>query len=332
MTDKRLEAGETFASVAEFAPVMLWRGDTEGKCIYLNRAQREFWGVAEGGIASFSWSSTLLPEDADKVFGPFSEGMSKKQPFACEARYRRADGAIRILRTEAQPLFDLTGSFTGMVGVNLDVTEERQAQAELAESEARLRLLMREMSHRIKNNLSTVLSIAAQTGRRAASYEEFNRSFQARILALAKSHDLLIRGGGDAAGLRELLEAELRPYSDDVSKRTLMLKGETVQLQGRAVTSLALVVHELATNAAKYCAYSAGGALELYWARRQDGSILLQWRERGGPPAQEPARLGFGSQLIRSLLHSDLGGDIVTRFTPNGFEADLSFKTNSGEQ
>lgn len=324
-------AEETFASVAEHAPAMLWRGDTAGKCVYLNRAQRQFWGVADDDVASFSWATTLLPEDADKVFGPFSEAMAKQQPFTCEARYRRADGAIRILRTEAQPRFDANGVFTGMVGVNIDVTDERKAQAELAESEARLRLMMREMVHRIKNNLSTVLSIAAQTGRRATSYEEFSRSFQARLQALAKSHDLLVRGAGDAADLRDLLEAELRPYSENASGRTLALEGEPVLLEGKAATSLALVVHELATNAAKYGAYSAGGALDLRWRPDPSGMVRLEWRERGGPPASRPTRLGFGSQLIQSLLRADLGGDIDTRFTPHGFEADLSFKTRVGD-
>src|SRR5690348_14589468 len=116
---------------------MLWRGDAHGKCGYLNRAQREFWGVAEDGVAAFTWASTLLAEDAEKVFGPFNEGMVKQQAFTCEARYRRADGAIRILETRAQPHFDAQGVFTGMLGVNVDVTDERRAEVELRENEAR---------------------------------------------------------------------------------------------------------------------------------------------------------------------------------------------------
>src|SRR5262245_2717805 len=120
---------------------MLWRGDEHGKCTYLNRAQRVFWGVPDDGIGSFTWSSTLLEEDAPKVFGPFSEGMATRKPFTCEARYRRFDGAIRILETHAEPRFDASGAFTGMVGVNVDVTDERRAQVELRESEARLRSL-----------------------------------------------------------------------------------------------------------------------------------------------------------------------------------------------
>jgi PAS domain S-box-containing protein len=430
---------------------MLWRGDASGKCIYLNRAQREFWGVAEDGLDSFRWDNTLLPEDAGLVFGPFSEGMSKQQAFECEARYRRADGDVRILRTRAEPRFDVGGTFTGMVGVNVDVTDERRAQAELAESEARLRaladnlpfgmvyqivrsgdgvrrftfvssrcralngldaedarrdpaalynliepefrdaftraeevasaklqgfdfetkmrradgevrwrrissaprpqangdvvwdgvqvdihdvkvaeerrqLLMTEMSHRIKNNLSTVLSIAAQTGRSASSYDAFNKSFQARIHALSKSHDLLMQDARDAAGLREILETELGPYSADTSAgRTLLLEGEPVLLSARAAVGMALVVHELATNAAKYGAYSCGGSVEVHWSVAEP-LISLYWRERGGPPVVQPNKEGFGTRLIESVVCGELAGAVKSRFSPQGFQADISFR------
>ena len=104
----------TFASVAEDAPALLWRGDAEGRCVYLNKAQREFWGVPDDGVETFTWGSTLLPEDADKVYGPFGEGMANRTAFRCEGRYRRADGAIRILETIAQPRFE-DGVFVGMI-------------------------------------------------------------------------------------------------------------------------------------------------------------------------------------------------------------------------
>jgi len=454
----RRVADESFAAVAEHAPAMLWRGDAHGKCIYLNRAQRSFWGVPDEGVASFTWSSTLLEEDAPKVFGPFSEGMAKRAPFKCEGRYRRADGAIRILETHAEPRFDANGAFTGMIGVNVDVTDQRRAQAELVESEARLRaladnlpygmvyqivrepdgarrfsfvssrckalngvdadaamadptllhsqiveedraafaaaeaaaqasltpfeaevrirradgevrwfkmssaprpmpdgsivwdgvqvdihdmkvaeerraLLMKEMSHRIKNNLSTVLSIATQTGRHAADFASFNRSFQARLVALSKSHDLLMKDERGTADLREILEAELLPYSADTAlSRTLTLSGDTVRLSTRAAVGLGLVVHELATNAAKYGAYSGAGAIDVSW-RADDGAVLLQWRERGGPPVTSPAKSGFGSRLIDSVLRGELGGAVDARFAPQGFEADLRFRTVSiGEE
>jgi PAS domain S-box-containing protein len=313
---------ESFASVAEHAPAMLWRGDEHGKCVYLNRAQREFWGVSDDGVESFSWSSTLLPEDAEKVFGPFSQGMAAQKAFQCEGRYRRADGVIRILATSAEPRFDASGRFTGMIGVNRDVTEERQAQGDLADSEARRRLLMREMSHRMKNMLSTVISIASQTARSASSIEAFQTSFQARLRALSKSHDLLLRDASDSADLREILEAELRPYAD--SARALTLEGDPVGLSGRAALGFALVVHELATNAAKYGPFAASGSVDVVW-RDEDGAIVLHWRESGGAPVSAPVRQGFGSRLIAAVVKNDLGGVIETDFSSGGLVATLRF-------
>lgn len=112
-------------------PAMLWRGDRQGRCVFLNRAQREFWGVGDAALDGFDWSTTLVPEDREKVFGPFEEGMAHKRAFACEARYRRADGAIRVLRTRAAPFFAEDGAFLGMIGVNEDVTDLREVQSNL---------------------------------------------------------------------------------------------------------------------------------------------------------------------------------------------------------
>ncbi|MEI8151021.1 MAG: PAS domain-containing protein [Hyphomicrobiales bacterium] len=124
------ESEERFRLVAESAPVMLWMGDHNGKCVYLNRAQREFWGVAETGVATFEWASTVHPDDRDALFSPFSEAMQTHANFTVEARYRRAsDGIYRTLRTQAQPRFNARGDFLGMIGVNVDITETSKADA-----------------------------------------------------------------------------------------------------------------------------------------------------------------------------------------------------------
>jgi PAS domain S-box-containing protein len=134
------ESEERFRLVAESAPVMLWMGDETGKCLYLNRALREFWGVAPDAIAGFEWAATLHPEDAAHLFAAFAQGMGAQTGFQVEARYRRADGAWRVLLAEARPRFGPDGAFLGMIGVNVDVTETREAEAALRASEQRLRL------------------------------------------------------------------------------------------------------------------------------------------------------------------------------------------------
>ena len=315
---------QTFASVAEDTPAMLWRGDADGRCVYLNRAQRAFWGVADDGIETFSWASTLLPEDAEKVFGPFSQGMANQTPFRCEGRYRRADGAIRILETVAQPRFE-GGVFVGMVGVNTDVTEQRAAQAQLLESDARQRLLVREMTHRVKNILATVVSIARLTGRSAVSLKAFTEAFEARLVALSKTHDMLIGKGWEHADLQDVLQAELGVYGGEGGRR-LSLAGEPVRLEATVAVSLTLIIHELATNAAKYGAFAGDGALAVSWTVEAGPVVALEWRESGGPPVREPAVTGFGSRLIPLLLKGDLAGDFAADYRLEGLVVRLRFR------
>lgn len=130
---------DDLTGLVEDSPAMLWRGDAQGRCVYLNRAQREFWGLGDVLAAEFDWSTTLLEEDQGLVFGPFEIGMREQCAFTCEARYRRADGVIRVLRTRARPHRDGEGRFLGMVGVNEDVTDLRDAEADLTRSNAQLR-------------------------------------------------------------------------------------------------------------------------------------------------------------------------------------------------
>ncbi len=135
------ESEERFRLVSESAPVMLWMGDASGKCVYLNRQLREFWGLQLEDIANFSWDATLHPDDVAGLHAKFAQAMAMQTAFEVEARYRRADGASRILRTQAQPRFGASREFLGMIGVNIDVTDERAAENALRDSEARFRAM-----------------------------------------------------------------------------------------------------------------------------------------------------------------------------------------------
>jgi PAS domain S-box-containing protein len=139
--DALRESEQRFRLVAESAPVMLWMGDQNGKCVYLNRAQRDFWGVDPEHISEFDWGTTVHPEDREALYGPFSEGMQAHTSFATEVRLRRADGQYRIVSTNAQPRFSPSGEFLGMIGVNVDITEGRQTELALRESEERFRAI-----------------------------------------------------------------------------------------------------------------------------------------------------------------------------------------------
>ncbi|MBX7247945.1 MAG: PAS domain-containing protein [Caulobacteraceae bacterium] len=135
------ESEARFRLIADSAPVNLWMGDAQGACLYLNRAQREFWGVGDDYLDHFDWMTTLHPDDREALGVAYSAGMDSQKPFQCEGRYRRADGEWRVLQTQAQPRFGVDGRFEGMIGVNVDVTEARAAENVLRESEARFRAM-----------------------------------------------------------------------------------------------------------------------------------------------------------------------------------------------
>jgi PAS domain S-box-containing protein len=133
------ESEERFRLVAESAPVMLWMSDAFGKCVYLNRDLRAFWGLAPDHVSRFDWGETLHPDDAPRVGEVLAKAMTTHSAFVVEARYRRADGALRTIRTEAQPRLS-HGRFLGMIGVNVDVTDARRSEEQLRAGEQRLRL------------------------------------------------------------------------------------------------------------------------------------------------------------------------------------------------
>lgn len=129
-----------FQTIAESAPVMLWLGDHEGRCVYLNRAQREFWGVTK--LAGFDWAETIHPDDVARCFDTVGAAMAQRAPFTLEARYLRAeDGAYRILETRAGPRYAADGVFLGMVGVNTDVTDRRLTEQTLRARQDQFRAL-----------------------------------------------------------------------------------------------------------------------------------------------------------------------------------------------
>ena len=204
-----------------------------------------------------------------------------------------------------------------MRGVNYDVTERRRA-------EERQLLLAREVDHRAKNALAVVQSIVALT--RHADPERFRTAVTGRIAALARAHTLLARDGWDGAGLRELIEQEVAPYraGTDAPDR-VTLHGADVALAPGAAQPLAMALHELATNAAKYGALSRpGGHVALAWQVTEAGRLVLRWTETGGPTLDgPPARRGFGSSVIRNTVERQLGGRCLFEWRAEGLDCTL---------
>ena len=190
---------------------------------------------------------------------------------------------------------------------------------ERTKSEIRQRMLNEELNHRVKNILAIIKSLVGHPVQEGRNIQDYVTSLQGRIQALAVAHDQVARGGGGGS-LADLLNAELTPYRDHAT--TIVLEGPKVWLDARAYSVMALVLHELCTNAAKYGSLSkAGGQLSVAWSLAPEGGCRIEWRESGGPIVSPPKREGFGTVLIDRSIPYDLGGESRVDYLPAGVEA-----------
>jgi two-component sensor histidine kinase len=198
-------------------------------------------------------------------------------------------------------------------------------------AEDQQRILLRELNHRMKNSFATVRSIATQTLSHAADPEEFQRAFDGRLAALSRASALLIEGNWQAADLRSLIEASLEPFRTDDNLR---LVGPHVSLPSDMMLTLGLALHELATNAAKYGAFSVPeGRVEIAWNVQNDAEprrLTLDWTEQGGPPVAAPERRGFGRTLIERSVAYELDGSAELTFASGGVRCHIQVPLRAG--
>jgi two-component system CheB/CheR fusion protein len=186
--------------------------------------------------------------------------------------------------------------------------------------------LVDELNHRVRNMLQVVSAVASHTLRRAISLDDFSETFTGRIKALAAAHELVSLGKWRDVLLLDLVEKELRPYAAGPDR--LVARGPPVRLKPKAALSLGMILHEMATNAAKHGALSAdGGLVTIEWSKDGQGAaarFVLRWSEAGGPKVQmSPERHGFGSELIDRQLRHDLGGTQEVEFNEAGLRSTL---------
>lgn len=201
------------------------------------------------------------------------------------------------------------------------ILRQNEASAEeVVLVEQRRRILNSELNHRVKNVIALVKSIALQTGQSASTVEEYTAALEGRLQALAVAHDQSL--GERAGSLCELIEAEIGLHRSAGAVDRILAKGPALRLDERAFAIVAMVMHEMATNAAKYGALAVTkGRLRVTWRPTPAGDLLIEWRESGGPPVVAPTRTGFGSRLIRSSMEYDLKGTIDLDYDPAGLFA-----------
>ncbi len=301
---------------ADAAGVGLWSWNADTDAIAMDERGHDLWGVPRDGQFTFGdLSSRVAPPDLDGVKAAFEATRGKPGPYQIDFRIVRGEETRWVLARGRGGDEGIIGRT--MFGIFLDSTERKEAE------EAR-DLLAGEMAHRVKNLFSIASGLTSIAARSAATTTEMARDLTQRLAALGRAHDFIRPasgvGGKDAALLGDLFAVLLAPYDDrGVVGDRIRVSVPEARVGDTAATTLALVVHELATNPVKYGALSAaGGTLDVRCAD-QDGHVTVVWTERGGPPVSAPAGPGgFGSRLVARSLSQQLGGSIAYDWQPEG--------------
>jgi PAS domain S-box-containing protein len=278
-----------------------------------------------GGERLLGWKAEeIIGQPGELVFVPEDVAQQAPQREAATAlTHGRATNERWHLRKDGSrfwgsgltmPLYD--GELpVGFIKVMRDQTERRR-------SEQSQKLLLSELTHRVKNTLALVQALADQTLRSTPEPAAFAPAFRDRLGALARAHDVLTRQMWDRANITEVIEVSLGAWR---TSGRITAGGPEISLKPQQAVTFSLALHELATNAAKYGALSVpNGRVAIAWSGEEE--ILFTWEEFGGPQVGPPTRTGFGSVILNQALGSTLGGQVQISFSPEGLRLELRFK------
>ena len=286
-----------------------------GDCLW-DEGQCRIFGVdpATFSVTPENIRALVHPDDWGHLQTATVKLLENKQAYQGEFRVLRPNGEVRWCFGSAAPSVDDAGNVVRISGVTVDITDRKEA-------EERQGLLSREVDHRAKNALALVQSIIRLT--RAGSVAAYTAAVEGRIQALSRAHTVLAQSRWQGADLGGLVEEEIAPFrTGDASQ--ISLQGPRVLLQPTPAQTLALALHELATNAAKYGALSSEtGTVKLSWEVKS-GTLVMSWIEAGGPATSKPASQGFGTRLILASVEGQLGGQALFDWRPEGLKCILS--------
>ena len=312
---RKLQQSERrLAAIIEQTSVGVAQTDLTGRFELVNPRLCEIVGRSAEELRKLRMQDLVRPEDRAESEAKFQALVAGGAPFNAEKSYVRPDGSTVWVSKYVSLINDDDGRPAHAVAVVLDITRRKR------EGEHR-ELLLHELNHRVKNSLATVQAIAMRTIASATDLASFREAFMSRLLALSGTHDLLAREAWRGVELRDLVDAELTPYTE-AGRQSPDIEGEPVHLNPRTAVALSLALHELATNAGKYGALStAEGRVDVRWTvltRSEQPWLELVWSESGGPAVGPPSRRGFGSRLIAEGITHELGGDVSLDFPVTG--------------
>lgn len=303
-----------FRILTDAMPQMVWSADAEGMPDYFNARWYEFTGTQAGESHGDAWVQSLHPEDRAASIAAWTRSVMTGETYDIEYRLRRADGSYRWALARAFPMRDESGEIVRWFGTCTDIDDQRRS---LTERE----VISQELSHRIKNIFAVISGLIGLAARDRPAFADTAQMLRDRVLALGRAHDFVRpqnQAAGDApprlAGLHGLLGQLLAPYEAHPGDR-VRISGIDPAIDDRSATPLALLVHELATNAAKYGALSAPeGWVEITVSEVGKDQVCIRWVEHDGPRIVDVSPPGFGSRLLDLSLRKQLGGDFVQRW------------------
>ena len=302
ITDRKRaeQSAQRLAAVVEFSDDAILTKDLDGVVTTWNRGAERLFGYKAGETIGRP-ITILIPHDRHDEEREILGRIRRGEPVHYETVRQRKDGSLLDISLTVSPLKDAAGKIIGASKIARDITERRRTQA-------RQKLLVNEFQHRIKNTLATVQAIATQTFRNSPGECDV---FVARLHALAGAHDLLTSDNRHQAALVDLVGRALDAFQDKHRERFVIDGPDGVFLDGQKASLLIMVLHELATNAAKYGALSnETGHVRVAWeipGGDPPKRFRLCWKESGGPPVSPPTQKGFGSLLIERALQNHLG-------------------------
>jgi len=324
-TARALADSETrFRTLADTMPQMVWSTLPDGYHDYYNARWYEFTGTPVGSTDGEGWNDVFHPEDQDRAWAVWRRSLETGDPYQIEYRLKHFDGTYRWVLGRALPIRDpATRAISRWFGTCTDIHEQKLA---LEERE----VVSQELSHRIKNIFAVISGLITVAGRTRREFKPFADDLRDRITALGRAHDFVrphspaSRSDARPDRLGGLLADLFAPYG---GAERIAVEGDEVAIDDRSATPLALLFHELATNATKYGALSAPeGSVTVRIATGGERTVM-RWQERGGPVVATPAGQGFGSQLVELSAVRQLGGKVTRDWDAEGLKVTVDVPT-----